>query len=65
MSKYVERQRVVDLGDARCHVTVFRNSNGAWLASGNYLGEAITVRDRSESSALNRWREAARLRQID
>jgi len=40
-------------------VSVDRRSKSVWVAVGDYMGEPITVQDRSESAALKRWREAA------
>jgi hypothetical protein len=41
-------------------VTVYRKSNNVWIAYGDHGGVRITVQDRSERAALQRWRETAR-----
>jgi len=43
-------------------VSTHRKSKSVWIAAGDYQGEAISVQDRSEGSALKRWREAATYR---
>jgi hypothetical protein len=40
-------------------VSVHRKSKSVWVAVGDYMGDSITVQDRSEGAALKRWREAA------
>jgi len=54
-----EREHTVTVWGTPCKVSVYRKSKSVWVASGDYLGEAITVQDRSAGSALKRWREAA------
>jgi hypothetical protein len=43
-------------------VEIYQKSKGVWVAAGTYHGEMISTQDRSESSALKRWREAATYR---
>jgi len=43
-------------------VTVSQQSKTVWRADGDYGGESISVTDRSQSTALKRWMEAARYR---
>lgn len=40
-------------------VTVHRESKSVRIAVGDYMGESISVKDRSEGAVLKRWREAA------
>jgi DNA-binding beta-propeller fold protein YncE len=40
-------------------VTVEQRSKSVWVASGDYQGQSIVVTDRTPTSALKRWREAA------
>ncbi len=37
-----------------------QKSKSVWIAVGKYMGEPIEVKDRSEATAIKRWREAAR-----
>ena len=41
-------------------VNTRQKSKSVWIATGYYLGETITVQDRSKTTAIKRWREAAR-----
>jgi hypothetical protein len=41
-------------------VTVNQKSKTVWEAVGSYEGRTIRVNDRSESTAVKRWVEAAR-----
>lgn len=41
-------------------VEVYKKSKSVWVAIGSYMGEHIQTQDRSENTALARWREAAR-----
>jgi hypothetical protein len=43
-------------------VAVHQNSKTVWIAVGEYMGERIEVKARTESQALAHWREAARYR---
>lgn len=40
-------------------VTVEQRSKSVWVASGDYEGHRISVTDRTPTSVLKRWREAA------
>jgi hypothetical protein len=53
-------QHIVKVWDKPHTVAVDQKSKSVWIAVGDYMGEQITVQDRSESTALKRWREAAR-----
>jgi len=54
-----ERDHTVMVWGRPCTVSVYRKSKTVWVATGAYMGESITVQDRSEGTALKRWREAA------
>jgi hypothetical protein len=41
-------------------VTVQQKSKSVWIASGEYMGKSLETKDRSASTALKRWQEAAR-----
>jgi hypothetical protein len=43
-------------------VTVYQKSKTVWVAVGDYMGQQLVVQDRSEGTALKRWREAAKHR---
>ena len=40
-------------------VSVYQKSKSVWVATGEYHGERLSTQDRSQSTALTRWREAA------
>lgn len=43
-------------------VEVHQQSKSVWIAVGEYMGARIETKDRTESTALKRWIEAARYR---
>lgn len=43
-------------------VSVYQSSKTVWIAVGEYMGERVEVKGRTESQALSAWREAARYR---
>jgi hypothetical protein len=43
-------------------VTVWRKSKSVWVAVGAYIGETLTVQDRSEGAATKCWIDAATYR---
>lgn len=43
-------------------VTVYQSSKSVWIAVGEYMGERIEAKGRTETQALSAWREAARYR---
>jgi hypothetical protein len=55
-------ERMVTVWGKQVPVAVHQVSKSVWLAAGDYLGSHIEVKDRSERSALARWREAATYR---
>jgi hypothetical protein len=55
-----EREHKVIVWGHPFTVTVYQKSKSVWIAVGTYLGERIESKDRSEGSALMRWKEAAR-----
>lgn len=53
-------QHTVKVWDSDYVVDVHQKSKSVWIAVGEYKGERIEVKGRSEYSALKGWREAAR-----
>lgn len=43
-------------------IEVYRTSKSVWVAVGEYMGQRIEVKGRSDSQAASAWREAARYR---
>jgi hypothetical protein len=41
-------------------VSVYQKSKSVWVAVGDYEGQRIEVKGRSQSQAVASWREAAR-----
>ncbi len=37
-------------------VTTHQKSKSVWIAVGDYMGKRIEVKDRSEATAIKRWR---------
>lgn len=58
----MEREHKVDVWNQPQQVSVYLKSKSVWIAVGQYMGELIEVKGRSESQALGLWREAARYR---
>lgn len=56
----VEREHTVPVWNQPQQVTVYQKSRSVWVAVGTYMGERIEVKGRTESQALDSWREAAR-----
>jgi hypothetical protein len=59
---YASGERKVTVWGKPYVVLVYQSSKSVWEASGEYMGEPITVKDRTEGTALKRWIEAARYR---
>ncbi len=55
------KHRVIVWGHPH-EVETYQKSRSVWVAAGTYHGEMISTQDRSEGSALKRWREAATYR---
>lgn len=55
-------ERTVEVWGQQVPVSVYRKSKSVWVAVGSYMEQRIETQDRSEGSALKRWREAARYR---
>ena len=53
---------IVRVWDKSYEITVDQRSKTDWIASGEYMGERIQVKGRSERDAAAQWREAARYR---
>ncbi len=52
-------ERTINIWDKPHTVRVERISKTVWRATGTYMGESISVQDKTEGAALKRWREAA------
>jgi hypothetical protein len=52
----------VSIGSKTYEVTVYQRSKSVWIATGDFMGETLKVKDRSQTTALSAWREAARYR---
>jgi hypothetical protein len=55
-------RRIVKVWGKQHAVEVYQKSKAVWVATGDYMGKTIRTQDRSEGSALQRWREAAEYR---
>jgi hypothetical protein len=55
-------KRHVKVWDEEQEITVYQKSKSVWVAYGVYMGKSIEVTARSDTSAINRWRETARYR---
>jgi hypothetical protein len=55
-------KHIVKVWDEQFEITVVQKSKSVWIAVGTYMGKAVEVQGRSESSAVAHWREAARYR---
>jgi hypothetical protein len=58
----IVKERTVKVLDKPHTVTVYRKSKSVWIAVGEYAGEQIEVKGRSEGSAVGLWVDAARYR---
>lgn len=54
------REHTVKVWNTSYTITVYEKSRTVWIAVGEYMGERVEVKGRSESSAIAAWREAAR-----
>lgn len=52
-------KRTVQVWDKPYEITVYQKSKSVWIAVGEYMGERIETKDRSDSTAVKRWLEAA------
>ena len=52
----------VTVWNEKVTVEVYQTSKTVWHAIGEYLGERIEVKGRTQTQALSQWREAARYR---
>jgi len=50
----------VNVWDKPHEIDVYQKSKSVWIAVGDYMGESIEVKGRTESQAVNNWRRAAR-----
>lgn len=45
-------------------VSVYQSSKTVWIAVGEYMGERVEVKGRTESQALSAWREPDAMPQL-
>jgi hypothetical protein len=50
----------VTVWNRQYEVSVYQKSKSVWVAVGDYEGQRIEVKGRSQSQAISSWREAAR-----
>jgi hypothetical protein len=50
----------VEVWSRRYEISVYQKSKSVWVAVGDYEGQRIEVKGRSQSQAVASWREAAR-----
>lgn len=63
MSAYgSEREVSVLVWGEAVKVSVYQKSKSVWVASGDYMGESITVQNGSSRSAVTLWRSTAEYR---
>lgn len=48
--------------DRPYEISVYQKSKSVWVAVGDYEGQRIEVKGRSQSQAIASWRETARYR---
>lgn len=53
-------KQMVDVWGKKFEVVITQQSKTVWIASGEYLGESHSTKDRSANSAAMRWQEWAR-----
>jgi hypothetical protein len=53
-------KRTVSVWDKPHEIDVYKKSKSVWVAVGEYMGERIEVKGRTETQAASAWREAAR-----
>ncbi len=58
----MNRKRTVYVWEKPQEISVYQKSKTVWIAVGEYMGERIEVKDWSESTAIARWRKAARFK---
>jgi hypothetical protein len=52
-------ERKISLGGKNHIVTVEHPSKAVWIVRGEYMGDQLQAKDKSEGAALKRWRERA------
>jgi hypothetical protein len=55
----VEREISVTVWNKPCKITVYRKYKTVWVASGDYMGESISVKGQTEGAAVKLWIDAA------
>ena len=56
----IQREHTVQVWSTPQKVIVYQQSKSVWIAVGEYMGERIEAKGRSETQAISSWREAAR-----
>jgi hypothetical protein len=57
-----EREFTVSVWGRPQIISVYQKSKSVWIARGDYMGQSLEVKDRTESSAISAWRKAATYR---
>jgi hypothetical protein len=52
-------KHTVQVSNRSYEVSVYQKSKTVWIAVGDYEGERIEVKGRSEAQALGNWRDSA------
>lgn len=55
-------KHLVTVWDKPHEITVHQKSKSVWVAVGDYMGKRLEVTGRSQTQAINSWRDAARYR---
>lgn len=53
-------KHTVKVWDEQHEIAVNQKSKSVWIAVGEYMGERLEVKGRTEVQAVNNWQEAAR-----
>jgi hypothetical protein len=54
------KKREVKVWGTTQEIDVYQKSKTVWIAAGEYMGQRIEAKGRTESRALTSWQEAAR-----
>jgi hypothetical protein len=53
---------IVTVWDEQYRVKVYQKSKTVWIAVGEYRGQTIEVKGRTDTQAVARWQDSARYR---
>jgi len=53
-------KHTVKVWDKPHEISVYQKSKTVWIAVGEYMGEDIEAKGRSEAQAIGTWRDAAK-----